>query len=131
MHKRVGYFQQKRILRNANFLDLTPLVLHRHETNADGTINILVPKFTGPLLGRWLQKRVKHPWMSLSLDAHGTATWLLCDGRRTVREICRDMKSQFGEMVHPVEERVTTFLSQLYNKKLIIFREVMAETHHP
>ncbi|MFO7997514.1 MAG: PqqD family protein [Bacteroidales bacterium] len=127
MYKRVGYFQQKKILRNSNFLDLTPLVQHRHEMEGGGTVRVLVPKFSGPLLGDFLQKRVKQPYMTLSLDEPGSATWLLCDGSRSVRQICQALKNQFGEKIHPVEDRVTSFLSQLYKKNLIVFREVIRD----
>lgn len=125
MQKSVGYFRQKRILSNANFLDLTPVTRHKHEEEGDGTIRLLIPRFTGALLGRWLQRKARHPYMTLSLDEYGTATWLLCDGQHTVRDICRRMKDRFGEKVHPAEDRITTFLSQLYKKKLITFRELL------
>ena len=102
------------------------MVQHRHELEADGTVKVLVPKFTGRLLGRWLQKRVKHPYMALSLDELGSATWLRCDGNHTVRQICQALKGSFGEKASQAEDRVTTFLSALYQKNLITFREVLA-----
>lgn len=126
MHKSVGYFGRKKILRHSNFLDLTPMVQHRHERGSDGTVKVLVPKFTGRLLGRWLQNRVKHPHMTLSLDELGSATWLLCDGDHTVRQICQALKGSFGDKASQAEDRVTTFLSALYQKNLITFREVLA-----
>lgn len=126
MHKSVGYFRRKKILRQANFLDLKPMVQHPHETGPNGEVTVLVPKFSGRLLGRWLQRRVRHPYMTLSLDALGSATWMLCNGNHTVRQICQALKKDFGEQAAQAEDRVTTFLSALYQKKLITFREVLA-----
>jgi hypothetical protein len=124
MHKQVGYFRRRKILKQANYLDLTPMVQHEHETEPEGTIRLLIPRFSGPILGRLLQPRARHPYMTVSLDRFGTATWLLCDGNRQVRDICRELQGQFGKDIEPAEERVTTFLSQLYKQRMIVFREL-------
>jgi uncharacterized protein (DUF2249 family) len=125
MYKSVGYFRRKKILRHANFLDLTPMAQHRHEMESDGTVKVLVPRFTGRPLGSWLQKRARHPHMFLSLDELGSATWLLCNGDHSVRQICQALKGRFGEKASQAEDRVTTFLSALYQKNLITFREIV------
>lgn len=127
MYKTLGYFNRRKVLGKANFLDLTPIQLRGFRQNEDGTVQILIPKFSGWLSSKLLQPLVKHPHIVLSLDELGAATWLLCNGNNTVRNICTTLKQQFGEKIQPAEERVTSFLSQLYKDKLIVFKEILKE----
>ena len=125
MYKKLGYFERRAILKQANFLDLTPLPLHDHEIEEAGTVMVLIPRFRGKVSGKLLQPRLKNPYIKLSLDELGSAVWLACDGQRDVRTICREMREQMGEKIEPAEERITKFLSQLYNQDLMIFREII------
>jgi hypothetical protein len=125
MHKRLGYFRRTRILKHANFLELTPMQQHNYRMESDGTATILIPKFTGWLASRILQPRVKHKYITLALDELGTATWLLCDGHQSVKTICKALKAKFGDKIRPAEQRITTFLSQLYKDNIIIFKEIV------
>jgi len=122
---RLGYFKRRKILKNANFLDLTPVRLHRYESRDDRTVSILVPRFSGWLSGKILQPLARHSYISVSLDELGSATWLLCNGKNTVRKICEIQKKEFGQKIYPAEERITTFLSQLYKDKMLSFTEVL------
>ncbi len=47
MHKEAGYFEKKKILKNANFLELTPFRWYKYETDEEGNVVILIPGFTG------------------------------------------------------------------------------------
>jgi hypothetical protein len=125
MHKRAGYFTRRKILKNVNFLDLTPIRNYDHELDEDELVVVLIPRFTGFLGSRILQPHLKHPYMKMSLDELGSATWMLSDGKHTVRQICKELKQKFGDKIHPAEDRVTRFLSQLYLKKLILFNEIL------
>jgi len=130
MVKTVGYFARRRILKNANFLDLTPLPLYGHEVDGQGNAIVLVPRFQGFLSRRLLQPRLKNPYIKLELDDLGTATWMLLDGNTRVKDICRTLRNQKGDKAEPVEERATRFLSQLYNQKLIVFTEILKPNHN-
>lgn len=127
VHKELGYFERRRVLRSSNFLDLTPLRQFQHETAQNGTVVVLIPKFKGWLSSRILQPLVRHPYIRLSLDKPGSATWLLCDGRNNVKSICNKLEAHFGDQVRPVRDRVTTFISQLYKDNIITFREIIRE----
>jgi hypothetical protein len=120
-----GYFKRKNILKGSNFLDLKPIVKYQHETDDEGMVVVLVPRFTGYLGLRFLQPRLKNPWFKISLDEIGSVVWSLTDGKTPVREICRQAESKLGEKIQPTNQRVTTFLSQLYMKKLITFVEIL------
>lgn len=125
MHKQAGYFKRKKILKNANFLNLTPVPLFDHKKNDNGTITLLIPRFKDFLGKRILQPRLKHPYITLELDELGTDTWLLSDGRKNVRDICEILKEKHKEKINPAEDRVTRFFSQMYMQKLITFNEIL------
>ncbi|MFO7978305.1 MAG: PqqD family protein [Bacteroidales bacterium] len=130
MYKRIGYFKRRGILKNANFLDLTPLPQHPHQLDDQGLVQVLAPRFTSFLTKKFLQPKAPSPHIVLSLDENGSAVWLLCDGNHDVRTICNILEEQLGPKIHPVKDRVTRFLAQLYKDNLIIFREIIKHNNH-
>jgi len=75
----------------------------------DGHVVVLVPKFGGRILGRFLQPRLREPYMKVHLDALGSAVWEACDGTRTGAEIAARLAEGFPGTAQ-VEERVRRFL---------------------
>jgi hypothetical protein len=61
------------------------------------------------------------------LDELGSASWLAINGEKKVSEIADELEKKFGEKIHPVEERLTKFLSLLYNHKLILYKEIIGD----
>lgn len=127
MYKKLGYFERRKKLKQANFLDLHPIAQQGHELEEEGTVRVLIPRFKGKFLHKLMQSSKRSPFIKLSLDELGSATWLLMDGNNDVRTICRILREQKGEKIEPAQERVTRFLSQLYQQDLIIFREIIKE----
>ncbi len=125
MVKEKGYFQKRRILNNANYLNLTPVRKYQHEINLNGNVVILLPRFRGVLSQRLLQPRLKNPYIKIELDIIGSKVWLLTDGKTIVKNICTEAENQLGNSIHPVHQRVTKFYSQLYMQKLISFTEIL------
>lgn len=115
-------FRKKRA-KELNYLELTPVCSYEHEITDEGLVNVLVPKFTDKILGRWLQPRLRNKYIKANLDEFGSATWLLMDGSRKVDVIARELDDKFGEKIAPVYERLTKFLSQLYIYDFITFKE--------
>ncbi|HKL38471.1 MAG TPA: PqqD family protein [Bacteroidales bacterium] len=127
----LNFFQRRKILKNANSLELHPVRLHEHDFTEEGNIYLKVPKFQK----RWMRdffisgRKKKH--FTIYLDELGTATWLEIDGKKSVQEICDNLKEQLGDKIkphHEVEERVSKFLSQLYEQRYITFRELQEES---
>ncbi len=123
----LNFFQRRKILRNANHLELHPVRVHEHEFTKDGNVCLIVPKFRK----RWMRdffisgRKKKH--FTIYLDELGTATWLEIDGGKNVQQICNRLREKMGENIQPldeVEDRVTKFLSQLYEQRYITFREL-------
>lgn len=125
MLKEKGYFQKRRILKDANYLNITPVRKYQHEINSNGNVVILLPRFTGAFSRRYLQPRLKNPFIKIELDKIGSLVWLLADGQTSVKNVCNEAENQLGDSIQPVYERVTKFYSQLYLKKLITFNEIL------
>lgn len=102
-----------------NLLAITPKRLVEWESNPDGTVALLVPKFENTLLRRWLMPRLKRPHIRMSLDEIGTFFWLHCDGSNTVEQIAERMRERFGDKVDPALDRLKTFLQQLERERCI------------
>lgn len=93
-------------------LTLRPATARAWEHAADGHVVLLVPKFGGKILGRWLQPRLRDPYMKIHLDALGSAVWEACDGARTGEEIAALLAERFPGTPQPAE-RVRVFLRRL------------------
>ena len=126
----LNFFQRRKILKNSNTLELHPVRRHEHDYTKDGNICLIVPKFNK----RWMRnvfiphRRKEH--FTIYLDELGSATWLEIDGEKSVQQICDILKEKLGEKIkphHEVEDRVTKFLSQLYEQRYITFKELQTE----
>lgn len=82
------------------------------ETNEEGRVVLLRPKFLSPRLG-WFQKLLPRPVFRVKLDATGSFIWETLDGTRTVREVCEAVRERFGAGAEPVEERTVALVFQM------------------
>lgn len=124
----MNIFQRRKILKKANYLDLTPVRVHDHEIRDDGRVNILLPRFKNEIARRMFKPPKKSDYIPIKLDEIGSAIWLLIDGKIRVLEICEKMKMQYPDKMQPIDEtetRVTQFLSLLYQQRYISFLEIM------
>lgn len=123
----MNFFQRRRILRNTNFLDLTPVRVNEHETGDDELVVLIVPKFKNNRLSRFMVPGTKSSHFKIKLDELGSSAWLSIDGKRNVRTLCEVLIEQLGEKIKPYDEaetRILKFLSQLYDQRYITFREI-------
>ncbi len=126
----LNFFQRRKILKNANYLDLTPLRIMEFEALEDGKVDILMPRFKHQMLKRTLQPNWKKEFIRIHLDEIGSAIWIQIDGINKVYELCNRLQATCPEKLHPKEEtekRVTQFLSLLYQERYITFREITIE----
>ena len=120
----LSFKERKKILKNTNTLDLTPVKLHSEEKNDQGLVTIIVPKFKNEIAKKYVVPRLKSDVFKFNLDKLGSAVWSNMDGKKDVQEIIRDISSQFGEGLEQAEDRVIKFIFQLYEQKLISFKEI-------
>ena len=126
----VSFFKRRKILKQANTLDLHPIRLMDYEKREENTLNILLPRFKNSLANKLFQPRWKEEFIKIKLDAFGSAIWEQLDGNQSTGEICGKIKETFPEKLQPIEEteeRVSKFLSLLYQQRFISFSELQKE----
>ena len=90
-----------------------------------------MPRFKSRVNAALFQPPSKGKFIFIKLDRFGGHTWVNIDGNATVAQICEKLKEQFPEELIPVEEteeRVTKFLSLLYQQRYITFIEIQDKT---
>jgi len=107
--------------KEVNLLELIPARNIGWEKSDKGIVVLLKPKFQHAILKKRILPRLKKPYYCVKLDEVGSYFWESCDGKKTVRDIAQAMKSQFGEKIEPVYERLSLFLQSLEKNKFIRF----------
>ena len=128
------FFERQKILKGMNSLDLTPVRQLEFGLNENGTVDILLPRFRHAVLKRALQPRRKEEFIRIHLDSLGSAIWLEIDGNASVHQLCRRLLDLHPEKLNPpeeTEERVSKFISLLYQERYITFREISVQKNQP
>jgi hypothetical protein len=123
----MNFFRRRQILKRANYLDLTPVRVLEHVIRDDGGVSLLMPRFRNRVAAQLLQPPAKDRFIHIRLDRFGSQTWQLIDGVSQVRAICTALEDQHpGEFTNPDEtaERVSGFLTLLYQQRYVTFREI-------
>ncbi len=113
--------------REANLLDLIPRRIGQFEKNDEGLVTLLMPRFRNRLLRRLFEPRLgpERRWFKIKLDDIGSAVWLLCDGKRTVREIGDALGERFRERLEQQRyERLGTFFQQLERGRFVCYENL-------
>lgn len=120
----LSFTERRKILKKANYLELHPVRLQKEEIDDENLVTILIPKFKNPVLVKYLVPKIKSPDIKLKLDELGSAAWLLMDGKKNVALVASLLTEKFGDKIQPVNERLTRFLTGLYEQRLITFQEI-------
>jgi len=123
----LNFFQRRNILKNANYLELHPVQVHNYQLMEDDRVCLIVPKFGKKWMQDFFIPEGRKKNVTIYLDDLGSATWLEIDGEKNVQQICDNLKRRLGEKIkphHELEDRVTKFLSQLYEQRYITFKEL-------
>ena len=105
-----------------NFLDYIPKHNARFEwaINDKGNVEVCV-KNTG-LFNRIAQIFFKRPKTSnIELEGMGTFIWKQIDGQRSVYEIGKLVKDEFGKSAEPLYERLSVYIKTLHNNEFIVY----------
>lgn len=89
------------------------------EDGLDGGAVLLVPRFRKGPLAKWLQPKLRRPFIRVKLDEIGSFTWRSLDGKTSFADVVRSLKDHFGEKVEPAEERLRMFMTILYRDKFV------------
>ena len=116
--------RKKKEFSDINYLELTPHHLFDHVIEENGKVSVMIPRFTNKLLVKTLSPMLKSPFVKTKFDEFGSQVWLEIDGMKKVQDISVSLRQKFGQKIEPVEERLTRFLTQLYNYKFVSFNEI-------
>ena len=106
-----------------DIFELTPIARYEHRINANGLVDVLVPRFKNKLMQRFIPKS-RSPYIFANLDEIGSEVWKQIDGKRQVGEIAKCLDEILGEKIAPVNSRLTLFIQQLHNNGFIYFKEL-------
>jgi hypothetical protein len=120
-----NFFQRRKILKKANYLLLTPVRVHNHKVEENGNVTLIVPKFKKKWMRNFFVPSRKSEHFRIILDEIGSATWLAIDGKSDVQTICNRLGVQLGDKIDHAEERVTKFLTLLYDQRYVTFKEIL------
>jgi len=104
-----------------NLLELVPSRIVNFELRESNLVTILAPRFRNGIFKKLFQPRLKKPFLKVDLDEIGSEVWLLCDGKRNIKEIGERLKEKFAERIEPCYERLSIFFKQLENARFIEF----------
>jgi hypothetical protein len=108
--------------KEGNFLNLIPEINCRWESDQEGKVYLLVPRFKNSWMKKIALKLGKSELVKIFLDEIGTRSWKLINGRRTVRQIGALLEKDMGERVKPVYDRLIEFMSILFKNRFILFK---------
>ncbi|MCX7986258.1 MAG: PqqD family protein [Bacteroidales bacterium] len=112
-------FKKLRWLKKQNMLDLVPVRKASFEKRNEKMISIQVKRFPFINLARLLGKS---EYVYVHLDEKGSQIWILIDGRRTVAQICEQIKqNSLFQQDEMLEERIAFFIKSLYQSQFIDF----------
>lgn len=89
----------------------------------DGRCVLLRPRLGPSRAGRWLAGLVGDPHYRIRLDEVGAFVWKACDGRTSLAEIARSMRSAFGARVEPADERLAAFVRRMLKGRMLAVDE--------
>ncbi len=120
----LSFKERKKILKNTNTLDLTPIRLHSEEKDDDGMVTVIIPKFKNKFMVTFISPKLKSDQFRIKLDKFGSAVWLMMNGKIKVDKIIKELKQKFGDELSEADERVVKFVFQLYSQGFISFKEI-------
>lgn len=110
-------------LKGVNLLGLAPLRVAEWE-EVEGRVIVLRPESVvggvRGILDRFLHRMSAQ---RIRLDEVGSFAWLHLDGDRTVSEVGELMRSEFGDRVEPVEDRLGHLVQVMRNEGFIKYPE--------
>ncbi|MDP4174305.1 MAG: PqqD family protein [Bacteroidota bacterium] len=123
----LSFRERRKILKDANYLDLTPYHIFKSETDDKGLVTVLVPKFRNKLLAKLILPRLKSSHFKIKLDEIGSLAWQHIDGSKNVAMLSSELVDILGDKIQPVNERLPKFLTSLYLEGYISFNEIKKE----
>jgi hypothetical protein len=119
----MNFYKRRKILKKLNYLEATPFRKCNFDTNEKGIVILIIPKFKNEKFNKWFLPSRKR-YFNISLDEVGSVIWKQIDGKTKVYEVCNKSVIVLGDKIQPVEQRITKFLTMLYDARYISFQEI-------
>jgi hypothetical protein len=123
----MNYFQRRKLLKNINSLELVPVAIVPFEETSEGTVKLIIPKFSSPILTRMFISNRRQKTFNVKLDSSGSVVWTAIDGEKNIGYISKELKGVFvnkGESCSDCETLVVSFISKLYDEGFVTFRQL-------
>ena len=104
---------------SVNLLDLIPQKKLTDEVNENGNITVLKPKFRNKFLKKYVVPKLKSPFYKVKLDEFGSFVWRQINGKLTVEEIGKKLKTNFDKDIEPVYDRLSEYIQSLERYRFI------------
>lgn len=106
-----------------NFLDFIPLKNEEYKWEKNEAGIVVVQVVNKGFYHGIAQKFFHKPRISyIDLDQYGTYVWEQIDGIKTIYDISKGVKQEFGKDAEPVTERLVQFFKILQNHKFIKYK---------
>ena len=120
----LSFRERRQILKGKNALELIPVRMYLYETDSNYLVTIIIPKFKRKFIVKYLVPMLKSPDIKLKLDEYGSFVWMNMDGKTSVGTISKKMVEKFGDGMQQVEDRISRYMTQLYEQRFITFTEL-------
>lgn len=120
----LSFNERKKILKNANTLELTPIKIYTDEKINDDVVTVIIPKFKNKFAVKYISPKLKSDHFKIQFDKFGSAVWKNIDGTNKVEKIIFSMQEKFGDELPEAENRIIKFIFQLYSQGFISFKEL-------
>jgi hypothetical protein len=109
-------------LEAVNLLEVIPIRLADWEEKAERVVVIRPQTFRRGLEGLMDRLLFLLSARRIRLDSVGSFTWLNLDGERTVGQVAELLREEFGEKVHPADERLGHLVRVFRREGLVGYR---------
>ncbi|MCM1245325.1 MAG: PqqD family protein [Roseburia sp.] len=106
--------------KDENYLEFLPIKKEnlKWDTDDSGIVTIYIENKG---IFKWItQKLLGKPKISqIHLEIYGSFIWQQIDGKRRIMEIADLAENEFGEKIHPLYERISSYFNMLERADLI------------
>ena len=89
--------------------------------DANGNYTLKAQKSGNAVAQKIIARISKSPYLKIKLDVRGSFIWKYCDGKNSIRAICKLLEDKFGDEVKPTPDRTIELFKNLYNYRLVKF----------
>ncbi len=105
-------------MQHDNLMELYPLQACSFTEN-EGVVTVEYVNPNPSFLDKYIFKKLGRKPSKIDLDEIGSFLWAYFDGNHTLQEIVRIGEEKFGSKIYPAEERISDFVLQMAETRLI------------